>query len=52
QIVYVACDPVALARDASALMKSGYEMVFLESWDLFPHTHHMETVATFVKDPA
>jgi len=36
QIVYVACDPVALARDASALMKSGYTMVFLESWDLFP----------------
>jgi tRNA/tmRNA/rRNA uracil-C5-methylase (TrmA/RlmC/RlmD family) len=50
QIVYVACDPVALARDASALMKSGYTMVFLESWDLFPHTHHMETIATFVKD--
>jgi len=50
QIVYVACDPVALARDASALMKSGYTMVFLESWDLFPHTDHMETIATFVKD--
>lgn len=49
QIVYVACDPVALARDAAALSKAGYDLVFLEAWDLFPHTHHLETVATFVK---
>ena len=49
QIVYVACDPVALARDAGAFRQAGYEMVFLEAWDLFPHTHHMETIATFVR---
>jgi tRNA/tmRNA/rRNA uracil-C5-methylase (TrmA/RlmC/RlmD family) len=49
QIVYVACDPVALGRDAGLLAEAGYEMVFLEAWDLFPHTHHMESVATFVR---
>jgi tRNA/tmRNA/rRNA uracil-C5-methylase (TrmA/RlmC/RlmD family) len=49
QIIYVACDPVALGRDAKALIGFGYEMVFLEAWDLFPHTHHMETIATFIK---
>ena len=49
QIVYVACDPVALARDAGVLRQAGYEMAFLEAWDLFPHTHHMETIATFVR---
>lgn len=49
QIVYVACDPVALGRDTGLLDKAGYDMVFVEAWDLFPHTHHMETIATFVR---
>lgn len=49
QIVYVACDPVALGRDAGLLQKAGYDMVFIEAWDLFPHTHHLETIATFIK---
>ena len=49
QIVYVACDPVALGRDTALLAEAGYEPVFCEAWDLFPHTHHMETIATFVK---
>jgi len=49
QIVYVACDPVALGRDTDLLSKAGYDMVFVEAWDLFPHTHHMETIATFVR---
>jgi tRNA/tmRNA/rRNA uracil-C5-methylase (TrmA/RlmC/RlmD family) len=49
QIVYVACGPVALGRDTGLLDKAGYDMVFVEAWDLFPHTHHMETIATFVR---
>jgi tRNA/tmRNA/rRNA uracil-C5-methylase (TrmA/RlmC/RlmD family) len=49
QIVYVACDPVALGRDTKLLAEAGYEMVFIEAWDLFPHTHHMETIATFIR---
>jgi tRNA/tmRNA/rRNA uracil-C5-methylase (TrmA/RlmC/RlmD family) len=48
-IVYVACDPVALGRDAGLLAQVGYELVFLEAWDLFPHTHHMESIATFIR---
>lgn len=47
QIVYVACDPVALARDTGLLVERGYELVSLESFDLFPHTHHLESVAAF-----
>ena len=49
QIIYVACDPVALGRDTGLLDKAGYDMVFVEAWDLFPHTHHMETIATFAR---
>ncbi|MBT5576633.1 MAG: class I SAM-dependent RNA methyltransferase [Microbacteriaceae bacterium] len=49
QIVYVACDPVALGRDTGLLTAAGYDMVGMEAWDLFPHTHHMETIATFLR---
>jgi tRNA/tmRNA/rRNA uracil-C5-methylase (TrmA/RlmC/RlmD family) len=44
QIVYVACDPVALARDTKALREGGYELHHLAAFDLFPHTGHIETV--------
>jgi tRNA/tmRNA/rRNA uracil-C5-methylase (TrmA/RlmC/RlmD family) len=48
-VVYVACDPVALARDTRTLRESGYELTRLRAFDLFPHTHHVEAVATFVR---
>ncbi|GEK80728.1 class I SAM-dependent RNA methyltransferase [Agrococcus baldri] len=47
QIVYVACDPVALARDAKLLGERGWQLDTLEAFDLFPHTHHVEAVASF-----
>ncbi|PPG44922.1 23S rRNA methyltransferase [Rathayibacter sp. AY2B5] len=49
QLVYVACDPVALARDVGALTGAGYELERLESFDLFPHTSHVEAVARLVR---
>ncbi|MEY2674253.1 MAG: hypothetical protein RLZZ514_818 [Actinomycetota bacterium] len=45
-IVYVACDPVALARDLKPLTEGGYELASLRAFDLFPHTHHVEAVAS------
>lgn len=45
KIVLVSCDPAAGARDMRLLTESGYELVSLNAWDLFPHTHHLETVA-------
>ena len=47
QIVYVACDPVALARDAKLLAEAGWQVDALEAFDLFPMTHHVEAVASF-----
>jgi tRNA/tmRNA/rRNA uracil-C5-methylase (TrmA/RlmC/RlmD family) len=49
QVVYVACDPVALARDVGSFREHGYELASLRAFDLFPHTHHLEAVATLVR---
>jgi tRNA/tmRNA/rRNA uracil-C5-methylase (TrmA/RlmC/RlmD family) len=43
-LIYVACDPVALARDLKPLLAAGYQLRGLESFDIFPHTHHFECV--------
>lgn len=45
QLVYVACDPVALARDIALFAARGYELRSLRAFDLFPHTHHLEAIA-------
>ena len=47
KIVYVACDPAALARDAKYLLECGYKLDHIEAFDLFPMTQHMECVAGF-----
>ena len=46
-IIYVACDPAALARDTTYLSSAGYEIKEIRAFDLFPMTHHIETVALF-----
>ncbi|MCX6429622.1 MAG: TRAM domain-containing protein [Actinobacteria bacterium] len=46
-MVYVACDPAALARDTAYLSDLGYELASLRAFDLFPMTHHVECVARF-----
>ena len=45
RIVLVACDPAALARDLATLLRAGYELGSLSALDMFPHTHHFETIA-------
>lgn len=49
-IVYVACDPAALGRDAAALAEAGYRLTTLRAFDAFPQTHHVECVARFLRD--
>jgi len=46
-ILYVACDPAALARDSAYLVEVGYELRAIRAFDLFPMTHHVECVARF-----
>jgi len=49
QVVYVACDPVAFARDTALFADLGYHLGGLRAFDLFPHTHHVEAVGTFTR---
>ncbi len=46
-IVYVACDPAALARDTAYLEDHSYLLAGLRAFDLFPMTHHIECVALY-----
>ena len=47
-IIYVACDPAALARDTAYLRDEGYQLQSMRAFDLFPMTHHIEAIAKFV----
>ncbi|MDO4792030.1 MAG: TRAM domain-containing protein [Buchananella hordeovulneris] len=49
RIVLVACDPAALARDCELAAQEGYWPTDLRAWDLFPNTHHVESVALLQK---
>lgn len=50
QLVYVACDPVAFARDVGLFAGHGYRLDSLRAFDLFPMTHHVEAVGLLVRE--
>lgn len=43
-ILYVSCNPAALARDLKPLVDDSYQLDTIEPFDLFPHTYHIETL--------
>jgi 23S rRNA (uracil1939-C5)-methyltransferase len=49
RICYVSCDPATLARDLKKLLAGGYILDSLSAFDMFPQTHHVETVVQLVK---
>jgi tRNA/tmRNA/rRNA uracil-C5-methylase (TrmA/RlmC/RlmD family) len=49
RIVYVACDPAALARDCAFANDLGWQLTKVRAFDLFPMTHHIEMVALFTR---
>lgn len=51
RIGYVSCDPPAFARDAAALLAKGFRLERVSLLDLFPNTHHFETVAMLSRPP-
>jgi len=45
RVIYVACDPAALARDVAGFAGHGYRLERLRAFDAFPMTHHVECIA-------
>lgn len=55
-LVYVSCDPESLARDLEAWFRglprgrAGYRIAQVQPLDMFPHTPHLETVVTLLRE--
>jgi len=50
KVSYVSCDPPTLARDLRILFEGGYQLSSIAAFDMFPQTHHVETVVHLVRD--
>lgn len=48
-IIYISCNPASLARDTAYLLDSGYILGSIYAHDIYPMTHHVETVAVLSK---
>ena len=49
KLVYVSCDPATQARDTEFILNSGYSIVDITPFDLFPQTRHIENCITFLR---
>ena len=45
RIAYLSCDPATLARDLGRFRRSGWHVRELRAFDMYPNTHHVETLA-------
>ena len=49
RLVYISCDPATLIRDLAELKREGYTMSHMQPIDMFPQTHHLETMVLLAK---
>lgn len=50
KIIYVSCDPSTLSRDIKILGEGGYQIKFVNAYDMFPQTSHVESLVCLVKN--
>jgi 23S rRNA (uracil1939-C5)-methyltransferase len=48
RICYVSCDPATLARDLRKIIAGGYSLDSIAAFDMFPQTHHVETIVNLI----
>ncbi|MEZ4313312.1 MAG: methyltransferase [Polyangiaceae bacterium] len=51
-VVYVACDPVTMARDVATLVAAGFAITHVETIEIFPQTSHVETLVRLARGGA
>lgn len=44
KIIYISCNPTTQVRDAKLLLERGFKIILMQSFDMFPHTYHIENV--------
>lgn len=49
RVVYISCNPETQARDIKTLIKGGYRITDMETYDMFPYTDNIENVVCMVK---
>lgn len=49
RIVYISCDPATLSRDLQRLAAHNFSILSVHPVDMFPQTHHIETVVMLEK---
>ena len=49
RVVYVSCDPATLARDLRTLTEGGFRVLAVETFEMFPHTSHVETLVALAR---
>ena len=49
KVVYVSCNPEALAKELPGILRAGYRVTRTQAVDMFPHTNHIETVIAFTR---
>ncbi len=50
-MVYISCDPATRMHDLKGFLAAGHTLSHVQPFDLFPQTHHLECVITFIKTP-
>lgn len=49
KISMISCNPSTAARDCKYLCRNGYKVEFVQPFDMFPRTKHVETVVQLVR---
>lgn len=49
KLIYISCDPATLARDLDILQDNDFTLKLIRPFDMFPQTHHIESVAILEK---